>query len=78
MLHTNIFLVVQSVPFFQHSIGLNFNSKFNVLGSWTKLSNIPTTDIHKHKDSDDARLILKPCLSLSSLTCTSYFEFIIE
>jgi len=68
MLHKNIFLVVKTVPFFQHGLDLNFNSKFNILGSWTKLNNISTTDIHKYKNGDNARLILEPCSSVHSLT----------
>jgi len=68
MLHKNIFLVVQTVLFFQHGLDLNFNSKFSVLSSWTKLNNMSTTDIHKYKEGDNARLIMEPHLSVHSLT----------
>jgi hypothetical protein len=68
MLHKNIFLVVQTAPFFQHGLDLKFNSKFNVLGGWTKPNNISTNDIHKYKEGDNGRLILEPCLSAHSLT----------
>jgi hypothetical protein len=67
MLHKNIFLV-QTVPFFQHGLDLKLNSKFNVLGGWTKPNNISTNDIHKYKEGDNARLILEPFLSAHSLT----------
>ena len=62
------FLLYKLYHFFQHGLNLKFNSKFNVLGGWTKPNNISTNDIHKYKEGDNERLILEPCLSAHSLT----------